>query len=164
MNRIQCLPKASASAAQASRLIGRRFCIEDIYPQIDCGRFPVKRIVREPFHVWADILRDGHDVLAAELKWRRANEGIWNASLMRFHENDRWSGMFIPEVKGRYVYAIEAWTDRFSTWRRNYLLKRDAGEDITSEFLLGRQILDDAFVNENACAAIKEAAARFDAT
>jgi len=47
------------------------FHIEDVFPRIDGGRFPVKRIVGERVDVWADIYRDGHDVVAAALVWRR---------------------------------------------------------------------------------------------
>ena len=45
-----------------SAAAGGAFHIEDIYPLIDGGRFPVKRIVGERVEVWADIYRDGHDV------------------------------------------------------------------------------------------------------
>ena len=43
---------------------GGAFHIEDVYPLIDGGRFPVKRIVGERVEVWADIYRDGHDVVS----------------------------------------------------------------------------------------------------
>jgi len=43
------------------------FHFEDVYPSVDAGRFAVKRAVGEPFEVWADIFRGGHDVLAADL-------------------------------------------------------------------------------------------------
>ena len=51
--------------------IESRFYIEDVYPSVDTGRFAVKRIVGESIDVWADVLRDGHDVVAAQLIWRR---------------------------------------------------------------------------------------------
>ena len=44
---------------------GPRFRIEDIYPCIDGGRYPVKRIAGETVDIWADIFREGHDVTAA---------------------------------------------------------------------------------------------------
>jgi len=34
---------------------------------------------------------------------------------MTHHGNDRWSGSFVPDAPGHYVYAIEAWTDEFAT-------------------------------------------------
>jgi starch synthase (maltosyl-transferring) len=87
------------------------FHIEDVYPSIDGGRFPVKRIVGERVEVWADIYRDGHDVVAAALVWRGELDREWRREPMTLHSNDRWGGSFVPDAPGRYVYAIEAWTD-----------------------------------------------------
>ncbi len=120
---------------------GRRIIIEDIYPSVDDGRFPVKRIAGEPFDVWADIVRDGNAVLAAELLWRPGMTGKWFRTAMRPHGNDRWTAAFTPPKPGRYEYAIEAWTDVFGTWRRDILLKRQAGLDVSLETLEGRRIL-----------------------
>ena len=58
------------------------FFIEDIYPLIDGGQFPVKRIVGEPIEVWADIYRDGHEVIAAALIWRREQDHEWRRTPM----------------------------------------------------------------------------------
>jgi starch synthase (maltosyl-transferring) len=120
---------------------GRRILIEDIYPSIEQGRFAVKRIVGEPVDVWADILRDGNAVLAAELLWRLALTGKWFRTAMRPRGDDRWSATFTPSTPGRYEYAIEAWTDVFGTWRRDVLAKREAGLDVGVETLEGRRIL-----------------------
>src|SRR5882672_2336771 len=75
---------------------GPRFCIEDIYPCVEGGRYPVKRIVGESVDVWADIFREGHDVIAAALLWRAENSTHWHRAPMQFHSNDRWHGSFIP--------------------------------------------------------------------
>jgi starch synthase (maltosyl-transferring) len=137
--------------------------IEDIVPRIDCGLFPVKRVVGESITVWADIFRDGHDVLAADLIWRREGETEWRRSRMRHLENDRWNATFTPVETGSYVYAIEAWTDIFATWRRDYLRKRQAGQDVGLEAREGRELL----ATRHGCgreqpAAIAQARERFD--
>src|SRR5262249_44853035 len=62
---------------------GRRIVIEEIYPSIDAGRFPIKRIAGEPVDVWADIFRDGHAVLAAALLWRPQISNEWSCIAMR---------------------------------------------------------------------------------
>ena len=121
---------------------GRRIIIEDIYPSVDEGRFAVKRIAGEPFDVWADIVRDGNAVLAAELLWRPGTTGKWLRTAMRPHGNDRWTASFTPPKPGRYEYAIEAWTDVFGTWRRDILAKRQAGLDVSLETLEGRRLLE----------------------
>ncbi len=120
---------------------GRRIYIEDVYPLVDAGRFPVKRISGEPVDVWADILRDGHAVLAAELLWRPEASHRWSRAPMRLHDNDRWTAIFTPPSPGRYLYAIEAWTDLFATWRRDFLAKRQAGMDVKLEIEEGRSLL-----------------------
>ena len=117
------------------------FHIENVYPSIDAARFPVKRIVGEPVEVWADIYRDGHDVTAAALIWRRENESQWRRTQMTHHSNDRWFASFVPEEIGRYFYAIEAWTDEFATWRRGFELKQKAGADVTVDAIEGASLL-----------------------
>ena len=123
---------------------GPRFVVEDIYPSIDGGRYPIKRIVGEPIDVWADVLREGHDQLCAELIWKRESDAEWRREPMRLHGNDRWHGSFTPSELGEHLFAIEAWTDQFGTWRHGLLLKRDAGLDISVETLEGRELLGEA--------------------
>jgi starch synthase (maltosyl-transferring) len=123
---------------------GGAFLIENIYPLIDGGRFPLKRIVGEPIEVWADIYRDGHEVISAALVWRREEDRDWHRVPMTHDVNDRWGGSFTPDAIGRYVYAIEAWTDDFATWRHGFELKQKAGQDITLDALEGAGMLTKA--------------------
>ena len=78
-----------------SAAVGGAFHIEDIYPLIDGGRFPVKRIVGERVEIWADIYRDGHDVVNAALVWRLEQDREWRREPMLHHANDRWGGSFV---------------------------------------------------------------------
>ena len=156
----RCL--ATAGLSWASDLAAARFVFEDVYPSIECGRYPVKRIANEVFEVWADIFREGHDVLAAELHWRRHDEKSWNRTAMKLQSNDRWSGAFTPGSPGRYVYAIQAWTDGFATWRRDYVLKREAGEDVATDFVVGRQMLASVFDQHPEAKVIRQALSQFD--
>ena len=133
---------------------GGAFHIEDIYPLIDGGRFPVKRIVGERVEVWADIYRDGNDVVAAALVWRCESVREWHREPMTHHGNDRWGGSFVPEAPGRYFYAIEAWTDEFATWRRGLELKQKAGIDLALDALEGAGMLTKAQSGGHAAAAI----------
>jgi starch synthase (maltosyl-transferring) len=130
------------------------FHIEDVYPAIDGGRFPVKRIVGERVEIWADIYRDGHDVVAADLIWRRERDQQWRRAPMTLHSNDRWVGTFVPDEVGRHVYAIEAWTDEFATWRRGFELKREAGADMTLDAIEGAGLLTKAQAGGNEATAI----------
>ena len=59
-----------------------RVNIESVKPQIDCGRYPIKRVVGEKVAVSADIYKEGHDKLAALLKVRKIGEKKWQESPM----------------------------------------------------------------------------------
>jgi starch synthase (maltosyl-transferring) len=127
--------------ASIGGLAAKRFVIEDIYPTVDGGRFPVKRIAGEAIDVWADVFRDGHEVVAAALRWRARGSRSWQREVMRLHGNDRWTASFTPPRPGLYLYVIEAWTEQFASWRRDFLLKREAGQAGTLEALEGAALL-----------------------
>jgi starch synthase (maltosyl-transferring) len=115
-----------------------RIAIEDVYPELDGGRYPVKRIAGEIFEVWVDIFRDGHDKLRAAVKYRHEDEADWREAALNFFDNDRWVARFRLDRIGRWRYAIEAWTDRFASWRDEVEKKREAGQDIGLELVEGR--------------------------
>ncbi len=140
--------------AQTVESAAGTFHIEDVYPLIDGGRYPVKRIVGEAVEVWADVYRDGHDIVVAELVWRGELDHEWRREPMTLQANDRWSGSFIPEAPGRYFYAIEAWTDEFATWRHHFELKQKAGDDLTLDALEGAAMLTKAQAGGHAAAAL----------
>ncbi|MBY0383433.1 MAG: alpha-1,4-glucan--maltose-1-phosphate maltosyltransferase [Xanthobacteraceae bacterium] len=130
------------------------FHIEDIYPRVDNGRFAVKRVVGEPIEVWADIFRGGHDVSAVALIWRLETETIWSQTPMIHFGNDRWTATFTPAAVGRYVYAIEAWTDEFETWRHGTLAKIKAGQDVALDALEGAAMITRAQPKNDAIAKV----------
>jgi len=128
------------------------FHIEDVFPCIEGGRFPVKRIAGEPVEVWADIFRGGHDIAAAAICWRLETDSEWQRAPMQLHGNDRWTGTFTPQAVGRYLYIIEAWTDAFATWRHGVMAKMDARQDVSLDALEGASMMTRAqpSVTENA--------------
>ncbi len=123
---------------EVSTLKLNRVVIEGMQPQIDGGRFAIKRIVGERVTVEADLFADGHEVLSAVVLYRAASESDWREAPMRFIENDRWQGEFQAASLGRYVYSARAWVDSFQTWSRDFLKKYDAGQDVSVDLLVGR--------------------------
>ncbi len=121
-----------------------RVVIEAVEPQVDCGRFPIKRVAGEPVRVAADIHADGHDAIAAVIQYRRAGAEQWSEVSMTAIENDRWQGTFLVDALGRYEYSIEAWIDRFTSWRRELAKKVGAAQDVSSELLEGAAIIQGA--------------------
>ncbi|OPZ00142.1 alpha-1,4-glucan--maltose-1-phosphate maltosyltransferase [Bradyrhizobium sacchari] len=137
-----------------SAAAGSAFLIEDVYPLIDGGRFAVKRIAGERVEVWADIYRDGEAVITAALIWRAEQDREWQSEPMIHHGNDRWSGAFTPVEPGRYVYAIEAWTDAFATWSHATARKQRTGADVSLDAIEGAALLTKAHGARQDAAAI----------
>ncbi len=121
----------------------RRVVIEGVRPRIDGGRFPIKRTPGEGVAVTAHVHADGHDVLTAVVKHRAAAEGAtrWAEVPMAALGNDEWHASFVVGAVGRYQYAIEAWVDRFLSWRRGLAIKVQAGQDVSSELVEGAAIV-----------------------
>ena len=143
---------------------GPRFKIEDIFPRVDGGQYPVKRIAGEIVEVWADIFREGHDVIAAALVWRPEKGSDWRQEPMTPHSNDRWHATFTPPEPGSYLYRIEAWTDQFATWRKEFKLKIDAGQDVSLEVREGLDLVVEMAPGERATKLFVDAAERFNAS
>lgn len=159
------LPQIKNTAATSALHIRGSFHIENIFPCVDGGRFPVKRVVGEAIAVWADIYRDGHDVVSARVLWREERSPEWSSEPMLHHSNDRWAGSFQPQKPGRYVYAIEAWTDEFATWRKSTILKSEAGQEIALDALEGAAMITKSRpTNRNAAIVLTAACEKFLAT
>jgi starch synthase (maltosyl-transferring) len=139
---------------------GPRFLIEDIYPCLDGGRYPVKRIAGESVEVWADIFREGHDVVAAALLWRPETSPEWRREPMRLHNNDRWRGCFVPPKPGVYLFAIEAWTNQFASWRKEFTLRKEAGQDLSLPAREGHELLAELKPRDRKARLVVEAHAR----
>jgi len=115
----------------------RTVVIENVAPLVDGGRYPVKREVGMVLEVSADIFKEGHEVLRAFLKYRRADESVWRETPMRFVDNDRWAGAFTPSDNARYLYTIEAMADAFRSWLADLAKRVEAGQDVASELKEG---------------------------
>ena len=139
---------------------GPCFLIEDIYPCVDGGRYPVKRIAGESVEVWADIFREGHEVAAAALLWRPETSPEWRREPMRLHNNDRWHGCFSPPKPGAYLFAIEAWTNQFASWRKEFMLRKEAGQDLSLPAREGHELLAELKPRDRKARLVVEAYAR----
>lgn len=122
----------------------QRVVIEQVRPEIDGGRFPIKRVVGETVAVTADIYADGHDELSAQLRHRGDGDRTWRTTPMTFVDNDRWRGEFVVEQPGRYDYTLESWIDHFKTWQRDLKKKHDAGQDLGIDLQAGGNLVEQA--------------------
>ena len=124
----------------------RRVIVERVWPEIDGGRFPIKRTIGETVTVSADVFADGHDLLAGVVKYRyvAGRPTPWQEVPLTARDNDRWEGTFTVTELGDYEYTVEAWVDRFRSWLKGLVAKADAGQDVSSELLEGAKLIQAA--------------------
>ncbi|HLV95754.1 MAG TPA: alpha-1,4-glucan--maltose-1-phosphate maltosyltransferase [Candidatus Acidoferrales bacterium] len=121
----------------------RRVVIERVSPEIDCGRFAIRRVAGETVTVEADVFADGHDQVACRIVYW-VEDSAPQASPMRPLANDRWRGEFSTDKVGRYRYTIEGWVDRFATWRGGLEKKVAAGQDVRVDLVIGAELIGEA--------------------
>ena len=117
-----------------------RVVIENITPQVDCGRFPAKRTLGESVAVEADVFTDGHDAVAATLFYRQESATEWHAVPMSPLGNDRWQGRFAVQSLGRYVFTVAGWVDHLESWRQGLAKKYEAGQDVELDLRQGAML------------------------
>jgi starch synthase (maltosyl-transferring) len=121
-----------------------RVVISGVQPEIEHGRFPIKRTVGEKVIVEADIFTDGYDALSAVLLYRHKEEEQWNEVPLQFLVNDRWRGEFVVSKLRHYHYTLQAWVDQFKSWRQGLAKKVEADQEVSIELLVGAQLIDEA--------------------
>jgi starch synthase (maltosyl-transferring) len=145
MNEMNVKPaKRAGRSPRRPNADGRsRAVIDRVYPEIDGGRFAVKRVVGDRMVVEADVFADGHDVLACMLGFKHEHDADWREVPMTALVNDRWRGEFPLEKLGRYRYTVTAWVDHFLSWRHE-LKRRIDPADIASAALVGAKLIAEA--------------------
>ena len=140
-------PRAASVDPEGSQL-RERVVIESVRPEVDSGRFPAKAVVGQWFVVGADIFAEYEPIVSSVLRYRRDGEAEWHETPMQPAGEDHYAGAFVVDQLGTYYYTIEAWIDRFETWRRLLRRKVAARQDVSGELKIGA-----AFVREAAARA-----------
>jgi starch synthase (maltosyl-transferring) len=119
-----------------------RIQIQDVSPQVDCGRYAIKATVGDELEVRAVIFRDGHEQLGAAVRYKPAGATRWQEAPLQALGNDRFAGSFPVDRCGSWCYRIEAWVDRIASFQEELRRKVDAGqEDLSSELAEGALLL-----------------------
>jgi starch synthase (maltosyl-transferring) len=139
-----------------------RVVIENIRPCIDCGRFPIKRVIGRSVMVTADVFADGHEELSVVLRYRTRGRRQWSSTTMRSLGNDRWQAPFTVDEVGEYLYTVSAWVDDFRTWQKKLVKRVEANQDIAVDLLIGADLLERAAsrVEDEDSAALRDLAAQ----
>lgn len=117
--------------------------IEHVSPQIDAGRYAVKREVGDTMDVVCSIFKDGHDLIKAVILCRLADSDEWWETPMIEvnHGLAQWYGQLWFGTNARYIYTIEAWVDEYGTWLDGTTKKLEAGQDISLELVEGADMV-----------------------
>ncbi len=127
------LPKTHAARIQ----------IQEVEPQVDCGRWPVKRTVGERVAVSARIFRDGHETLGAAVRYRGPGSKRWAEAPLTPQGNDLWTGSFEVDEPGSWCFRVDAWVDRISSFQTELQRKVAAGQaDLAGELSEGALLLE----------------------
>ena len=121
-----------------------RVAIEKLQPELNCGRFPIKRIAGETVVVEADVFADGHDAVQAHLLWKREGAEAWQRVAMEPLGNDRWRAEFPVDQVGRYLYTVSGAVDHFASWRNDLKKRIAAGQEISLDLQAGALLLEGA--------------------
>jgi len=118
-----------------------RVVIENISPQLDGGEHAIKAIVNEIIPVTADVLCDGHDIIAASLLSKHEKGTKWKEVRLTEVSNDQWQASFVVEKQGAYSYKIQGWVDYALNWQYGIGRKIEDHQTVTSELLEGVEYL-----------------------
>ena len=141
-------PAARPTVYRVAKVPAERIVISDVTPQVDCGRWPAKACVGDRVDVGATIVRDGHEVLRAVVRGRRAR-GKWREAPLAALGNDRFAGTFEVDAPGRWRFEIEAWVDRHAGWLDEFDRKTAAGQaDLVGELAEGQALFGTGTIEE----------------
>lgn len=121
-----------------------RAVIENVQPEVDNGKYAVKRVEREWLTVEADIFADGHDKVTGILLYRKTGERKWQEARMRDIGNDRWAGSFELTSVGAWEFSVHGFVDHPITWLYDFR-KRVGGNDAAElqvQLKIGIQLLE----------------------
>src|SRR5687768_4382630 len=135
---------AARASVEGLRVVIGRIVVDDIRPRTPEG-FPAKAVVGEAVRISADVFKDGHDVLAGQVRWRAQakGNGKWLTAPLHHAGNDRWEAVVEPTTLGAHEFVVEAWTDRYATWHHKVTAKQAAGQDVTVDLLEGEGLEPD---------------------
>jgi starch synthase (maltosyl-transferring) len=137
--------------------VQQRVVILAVRPEVDGGRYPVKRVVGNTLDIEVDLVVDGHDLVRAAILDRAAGEEVWRETALVAAGNDVWRASITLPALGRHAYSAIAWVDAFATWRHGLVKKLEVKADVGVELLDGAALVRAAF-ERGGHPALKEAA------
>ncbi len=119
----------------------KRVVVDFISPQINCGDHFIKRVLNEVVNVQANVVVDGHDVIAASVLYKQESENKWREVKMLDVGNDEWKASFVVDKQGYYTYKVQGWVDHALNWQHGIERKIDDNQHVKSELLEGAELI-----------------------
>ncbi|QSR89582.1 alpha-1,4-glucan--maltose-1-phosphate maltosyltransferase [Methylacidiphilum caldifontis] len=123
----------------------KRIVIERIIPSVDCGAFPLKRIIGQTMVVRAHVFSDGHERISVSLAFKHIAQSQWIEIPMVDLGNDEWEASFPLENLGIYEGKIIGWIDHFQNWLEKIHKLAENDEEIAVELSIGIGLLEKNF-------------------
>jgi len=120
----------------------QRVIVEHVTPEIDAGRFYIKRVAGECIRVEADIFTDGHDHVGGRVLYKHEKDKTWSHAPMHLLFNDRWQATFDVTKTGFYTYTVIGWVDHPITWLEGFFKKYQDAQHMGVELLIGAEFLE----------------------
>lgn len=130
--------------SEQTPMVRARVVIEHVQPQIDAGRFAIKRVPGEKVAVTANVFTDGHEAVSAVLVYRMEGEEHWTEVPLTPLVNDAWQAEFTVTQIGQYRYTIRAWLDHFKFWQRAMVKRVEAGQELLVDLQIGAELVEAA--------------------
>jgi len=118
-----------------------RVVIDHISPQLNCGEFFIKRVINEIVIVNAQVLADGHDIIAASVLFKHESDKKWEEKRMQNVFDDDWQASFTVQKQGSYTYKVEGWVDYALNWQHGLIRKIEDNQHVKSELLEGIEFI-----------------------
>ena len=113
-----------------------RIAITATSPTVSCGQYPARAVTGEDIAVAANVFREGHDAVAADVVVT-APDGTQQPFLRMAPGapgTDRWHATVRvpddPSSEGTWTFRVEAWSDPLGTWWHDAPIKVEAGIDV----------------------------------
>ncbi|PKP12241.1 MAG: alpha-1,4-glucan--maltose-1-phosphate maltosyltransferase [Bacteroidetes bacterium HGW-Bacteroidetes-3] len=120
----------------------KRVVIDAVSPKINDGEFYIKRVINQIVTVNANVLGDGHDIIAASVLYKAEKDKKWSEVRMQPLNNDEWTASFVVRKQGFYEYKVEGWVDYALNWQHGITRKIEDFQQVQSELLEGIEYLN----------------------
>ena len=126
-----------------------RIQIQNVQPQVDCGRYATKVVVGDTVAVSATIFRDGHVHLFGVVRFRPVGTRRWREVALEPKGNDHFEAAIAPDAVGAWEFRVQAWVDPYSTWLDEHDRKVAAGQtDLGGELSEGRGLFGEGTIDD----------------